>query len=117
MYLFPVRLWDEILAQDIPDLWCGATHVDWWLTRAASLAGCYAAHHGYIDHPSHEESGASKNRTDPYHRHNVKAYNAWARRNGAALDQHRIVLPFIGESMSPVTDYTRWAARWLRGRR
>ena len=33
MYLIPNLIWDNYLSRDIPDLWCGGTHVDWWLTR------------------------------------------------------------------------------------
>ena len=50
MYLIPNLIWDNYLSRDIPDLWCGGTHVDWWLTRAASLIGAYESHGGYIDH-------------------------------------------------------------------
>ena len=34
MYLIPNVIWDNYLSRDIPDLWCGGSHVDWWLTRA-----------------------------------------------------------------------------------
>jgi hypothetical protein len=111
MYLIPKPCWTGFLERDMPDLWCGATHVDWWLTRAASLQGVYSAHHGFIDHPSHEESGASKSRSNKYFRHNVRVYNAWARRHGAATDERRVVLPLIGESLSPLTDYARWVGK------
>lgn len=114
MYLIPKITWTGLLQPSMPDLWCGATHIDWWLTRAASLAGRYSAHSGYIDHPSHEESGASKSRANKYFRHNVKAYNAWAKKHGAATDDRRISLPGIGESLSPLTDYGRWMGKKLR---
>ena len=117
MYLIPKSCWTGFLQPAMPDLWCGATHIDWWLTRAAALAGRYSAHQGYIDHPSHEESGASKSRANPYFRHNVRAYNAWARRHGAATDDSRLALPLIGESLSPLTDYARWAVKKLGLRR
>ena len=114
MYLIPNLLWDNYLARDIPDLWCGGTHVDWWLTRAASLIGAYEAHAGFIDHPSHPESGASKRDSDPHFRHNVREYNAWATRNGAGALELPARLPLIGASMSPITDYLAWAKRRLR---
>ena len=44
MYLIPNAIWDNYLSRDIPDLWCGGTHVDWWLTRAAALIGAYESH-------------------------------------------------------------------------
>jgi hypothetical protein len=117
MYLIPNLLWDNYLSRDIPDLWCGGTHVDWWLTRAASLIGAYEAHVGFIDHSSHPESGASKRETDPYFRHNVREYNAWALRNGAGALELPARLPLIGASMSPITDYLSWArSRFRRDR-
>ena len=105
MYLVPNQIWDNYLSRDIPDLWCGATHVDWWMTRAAALIGAYESHSGFIDHPSHRESGASKVATNQYFHHNVREYYAWAKRNGAGA----LVLParllFICPSMSPISDY------------
>jgi hypothetical protein len=114
MYLIPNLIWDNYLSRDIPDLWCGGTHVDWWLTRAASLIGAYEAHAGFIDHPSHSESGASKAESDPHFRHNVRQYNAWAQRNGAGALELPARLPLIGASMSPITDYLSWARRRFR---
>lgn len=107
MYLVPNAVWDEILSRDAPDMWCGATHIDWWLTRAAVLAGCYTAHTGFIDHLSHSTSDASKSRDNPYYRKNIYEYNKWARRNGADPVERRITLPIIGESFSPITDYCK----------
>lgn len=104
MYLIPNSFWDAVLSKDLPDLWCGATHVDWWLTRAAALAGRYTSHFGYIDHVTHPESPASKSRTNPYFQHNIKEYNRWARRNRAGIFEQRIRLPIVGESFSPLSD-------------
>ena len=117
MYLIPNAIWDNYLARDIPDLWCGGTHVDWWLTRAAALIGGYESHSGFIDHPSHPESGASKRASDPHFRHNVREYNAWARRNGAGVLELPARLPLIGASMSPIRDYLAWARERLRRNR
>jgi hypothetical protein len=117
MYLIPNLIWDNYLARDIPDLWCGGTHVDWWLTRAASLIGAYEAHVGFIDLPSHPESGASKRESDSHFRHNVREYNAWAMRNGAGALELPARLPLIGASMSPITDYLAWARGRLRRNR
>lgn len=113
MYLIPKSAWTNFLRPAMPDLWCGASHIDWWLTRAAALAGKYTPHYGYIDHPSHEESGASKSRNNKFFRHNVKAYNSWARQHGAATDDYRLSLPLVGESLSPLTDYACWAGKKL----
>ena len=79
-----------------------------------SLIGAYEAHVGFIDHPSHPETGASKRENDPYFRHNVRAYNAWAMRNGAGALELPARLPLIGASTSPITDYLSWAKRRLR---
>ena len=108
MYLIPNSFWDEVLSRDIPDLWCGATHIDWWLTRASMLTGHYASHFGFIDHVSHSESPASKSGSSSFYRHNIREYNRWARRNGCGLYETKISLPFIGKSTSPITDYLRW---------
>ena len=103
MYLIPGKAWDEYLGVNPPDLWCGATHIDWWLTRAPALRECYRSHFGYIDHLTHPESPASKGGNDLY-RHNIRAYNGWARRSGAGLFEELIDLPIVGRSLSPITD-------------
>lgn len=107
MYMIPNDLWDETISRDIPDMYCGATHIDWWLTRAANLAARYETNTGYIDHLSHPPSGASKGSADKHYRHNVREYNAWARRNGAGLYEEHVALPVIGASLSPITDYLK----------
>lgn len=104
MYLVPNKFWDAVLSRDLPDLWCGGTHIDWWLTRASALAGCYTSHSGFIDHVTHPESPASKSRSNPCYRHNIREYNRWARRNGAGLFEQRVRLPLVGESCSPLSD-------------
>jgi hypothetical protein len=81
--------------------------VDWWLTRAAALAGHYTSHFGFIDHISHPESPASKASANPLYLHNIKEYNKWARRNHAGLFERKIRLPIVGESLSPFTDVIR----------
>ncbi len=117
MYLIPNVIWDNYLSRDIPDLWCGGSHVDWWLTRAPALIAAYESHNGFIDHPSHPESGPSKRANNPYFRHNVREYNAWAKRHGAGVLELPARLPLIGASMSPITDYLAWARGRLRANR
>jgi hypothetical protein len=107
MYLIPNAFWDNVLSKDAPDLWCGATHLDWWITRAAALAGHYSAHFGFINHVTHPESLASKTKANFFYRHNVREYNKWARRNKAGVFERRIHLPVVGESFSPITDMFR----------
>lgn len=104
MYLIPRAIWDEWLSGDSPDLWCGATHIDWWLTNAACLRRCYESHAGFIDHLSHETSGASKSPANCYYRHNIRAYNKWARRHGSADFRQQIRLPFVGATETPLRD-------------
>ena len=117
-HLIPKSIWDGYLSRDIPISGAGASHVDWWLTRASALIGADESHNGFIDHPSHPESGASKRATNPHFRHNACwAYNAWAKRNGAGVLELPARLPLIGASMSPITDYLRWARGRLRGNR
>jgi len=103
MYLIPCKAWDEWLGVNPPDLWCGATHIDWWLTRAAALSGCYQSHFGYIDHLTHPESSASKGGNALY-RYNIREYNKWARRCSAGRFEKRVLLPLVGESLSPISD-------------
>lgn len=109
MYMVPNSLWDERISRDIPDMWCGGTHIDWWLTRAAMLEARYETHTGYIDHLSHPPSGASKGSADRYYRDNIREYNLWAKRNGAGLYEDHVKLPLIGASLSPITDYLKRA--------
>ena len=111
MYLIPNGIWDDLLSKDIPDLWCGATHIDWWLTNAACLGRCYESHTGFIDHISHETSGASKRKTNKFYRHNIRQYNKWASKQGATVFLERIELPIVGESLSPLTDLWRRSAK------
>lgn len=96
MYLIPNRIWDDFLSRDIPDLYCGASYVDWWITRQCQLAGCYSACNGYITHVTHESSGASANSKNRHYQHNLRNYNAWARRFGAATVDQPISLPVLG---------------------
>jgi hypothetical protein len=78
-YIIPVALWDELYAPDVPPLYVGATHVDWWLTRLAQRHKCYRRHIG-LYHLSHPKSNASAG-LDEYGRHNLAHFHAWAERN------------------------------------
>lgn len=103
LYLIPCKAWDDWLGKNPPDLWCGATHIDWWLTRAPALRNSYQSHFGYIDHLTHPESSASKGGNTLYS-HNIREYNRWARESGAGRFERRVSLPFVGESLSPISD-------------
>lgn len=82
MYYIPVRWWDDYLAQDIPELFLGASYVDRWISRAMEKAGAYQNLTGYIDHVTHPQSAAAGSDANPYYQKNFRAYNAWAARNG-----------------------------------
>ena len=110
MYLIPCKAWDECLGLNPPDLWCGATHIDWWLTRAAALKGRYQSHFGFINHLSHPESGASKG-GNAFYLHNIREYNRWARLNRAGRFEKRMSLPLVGPSLSPISDLIKKVCR------
>ncbi|HRJ72146.1 MAG TPA: hypothetical protein PLS03_07965 [Terrimicrobiaceae bacterium] len=95
MYLIPNRVWDDYLSKDVPDLYCGGATIDWWITRACQKAGIYQFHEGCIDHVTHPRSAASGG-GDAYYRHNIRAYNAWARRNNVGTLDEYIRLPLLG---------------------
>lgn len=82
MYILPVEIWDQYLSQDLPDMYIGVTHVDWWLTRACQKIGKYTETDGAITHESHPKvSGA----THPKARYNLDAYHSWACRNNISV--------------------------------
>jgi hypothetical protein len=79
MYLIPVEIWDQYLSRDIPDLYIGVTHMDWWLPRACQKIGMYNQIDGLLTHESHPKISGEDH---PKALHNLTAYNAWADRNG-----------------------------------
>lgn len=111
MYLIPCRVWDNWLKDDAPTMRCGATHIDWWLTNTCSLRRCYESHSGFIDHVSHEPSGASKSSKNNDYQFNIRSYNKWAKKNGIMDFKQTIHLPFIGNTMAPLTDMKQFLAR------
>lgn len=82
MYYIPVKWWDDYLSKDIPELFLGASYVDWWISRAMQKAGAYDNLEGYIDHVTHDRSGEATADANPYYQKNFRAYNLWAERNG-----------------------------------
>jgi hypothetical protein len=96
MYLIPNQVWDDFLSKDIPDLYCGASFVDWWITRRCQMVGRYVSLNGYIDHVTHETSNASGNSRNRYYQHNLKHYNGWARRVGVGTVDLHVTLPILG---------------------
>ncbi|GAB4165151.1 MAG: hypothetical protein Fur0032_01710 [Terrimicrobiaceae bacterium] len=102
MYLIPCRVWDELLSPNAPDLYCGASFVDWWITRACQKAAIYENHTGYIDHVTHEKSSAATAESDRYYRHNLREYNRWARRAGVGTVDVPVRLP----------KFLQWLTSW-----
>ena len=82
-YVFACEAWDKLYAPDLPQMYVGGTHVDWWLSRLAQKHGCYQEQVG-LWHESHEKSASSRGQ-DERGEHNLKEYGAWAERNGVAL--------------------------------
>jgi len=81
MYYTPIAWWDDYLSRDIPDLYLGASYVDWWISRAMQKIGAYENLTGYIDHETHPKSAAAGSDRDRHYQHNFRAYNSWAKRN------------------------------------
>jgi len=81
MYYIPLKWWDDYLSRDIPSLYIGAGYVDRWITRAMQKVGAYENLVGYLDHVTHETSGASGSDRNKYYQSNFRAYNRWAKRN------------------------------------
>jgi len=110
MYLIPNQVWDSCLSRDVPDLYCGTSFVDWWITRSAQLAGIYEVHAGYIDHVTHPRSAAALSASDRYYLHNQKEYNLWARRNGAGLYEPLILPGFWKKLERCRTAFRSWVS-------
>jgi hypothetical protein len=79
-YIMPCEIWDKHYAPDLPQMYVGGTHVDWWLTRLAQARGCYQAVVA-LKHISHARTQASAG-IDAYGQHNLDQFHAWANRNG-----------------------------------
>lgn len=82
-YVIACEVWDRLYKPDLPQMYVGGTHVDWWLTRLAQKHKVYQEQVG-LWHESHEKSATSWGR-DQWGEHNLKEYGAWAERNGVSL--------------------------------
>lgn len=78
-YIIRKSFWESTLSKDMPNLHVGATHVDWWITRATQKFGRYAEGF-WLAHVPHEKTQASCG-TDECGLHNLREYEAWADRN------------------------------------
>lgn len=81
-YLIRTTFWDEVLSLDVPELWTGGTHVDWWVTRATQRYGRYGES-VCLAHLPHERSATSQG-IDDAGRENIANYEAWADRHGVS---------------------------------
>lgn len=79
-YLIKCEFWENFVSKDIPQLYVGGTHIDWWITNVAKKYGKYDE--GYLlAHIPHERTQTSMG-VDEYGLQNLSEYEAWAIRNG-----------------------------------
>lgn len=78
-YIIPCHLWDTLYAPDLPGMYVGGTHVDWWLSRCAEKHGVYRRA-AVLHHLTHERTAASAG-LDDYGQHNLRVFHEWAARN------------------------------------
>lgn len=83
-YIFDCEVWDNLYAKDIPQMYVGGTHVDWWITRLAQKHNLYLENRSLF-HRSHPRSETSAG-LSPEGQHNIREFNAWADRNGVKKD-------------------------------
>ncbi len=96
MFYIPISIWDTILSKDIPQLFLGASYVDWWIPRLMESLGTYENLTGYLDHLSHPLSSASANESNHYYQCNFNAYNRWAKRHALSTIPRPPVIPWLG---------------------
>ena len=97
MYHIPCALWDNYLAEDIPCLYLGASYVDRWLEVSVKARAPYKNLDGYIEHVTHERSGASGSDGNKYYQKNFRNFNKWARGRGFDhIPAPHYLLPWIG---------------------
>lgn len=97
MYYIPLTWWDDYLSKDVPELYLGASYVDWWISRAMQKAGAYENLEGYLDHVTHPQSAAAGKDSNPYYQKNFRAYNRWAERNGLPpIPAPPLLIPCVG---------------------
>lgn len=82
-YIFDINVWNKYYIEDMPQLYVGATHVDWWLTRVAQKYNLYTEMTSLI-HISHPPSESTLG-IDNYGVHNLNNYSEWAKRHNISL--------------------------------
>lgn len=97
MFYIPIKWWDSVLVNDVPDLLIGASYVDWWVPRAMGKRNRYSTLDGYIDHPSHAQSQSANSDANGSYQHNFRAFNKWAKRNQLdPIQAPPFLVPFVG---------------------
>lgn len=83
-YIFDINIWNDYYLEDIPKLYIGATHIDWWVTRLAQKHNFYKEISGlfHVSHPKTESSLG----IDKYGVHNINEYIAWAKRHNISTE-------------------------------
>ena len=113
MFYIPIALWDNLLCQDIPKLFLGASYVDRWIPSFMEHVGAYENLIGYIDHHSHPQSAASGKDSNGYYQSNFNSFNRWARRQGMEPIPEPPVIPWVGH-VGGVRDALKKIKRRLR---
>jgi hypothetical protein len=78
-YIISCHFWENVLSKDIPKMYVGGTHVDWWLTRATQKYGIYKESY-LLSHLPHDRTLTSLG-VDTFGVNNLTEYNDWAVRN------------------------------------
>jgi hypothetical protein len=86
MYIIPNEIWDNHLSKDIPDMYVGGSHIDWWVSHACQKIRKYKTSTGFLSHVSHEKTAAATDASNPIYQHNLASYNSWAERNEINLE-------------------------------
>lgn len=81
-YIIKSSFWENFLSKDIPKMYVGGTHVDWWLSRATQKYGVYKESY-LLSHLPHERTLTSLG-VDEWGTNNLKEYNSWAQRNNVS---------------------------------
>ena len=82
MFAIHKDLWEDLL-KDMPDMYVGGTHVDWWLARHFQNIEKLKLSCNCLYHESHGQTGAGDQYSgDEISKHNIDNFIAWAKRNG-----------------------------------
>jgi len=81
MFAIHESLWDG-LTEDMPDMYVGATHIDWWLARYFQKKNLLDVGYNFLYHNEHKQSkeGSQFSRGE-ISQHNINNFIEWAKRN------------------------------------